>query len=157
MFNWKRRYFKNKLRGVEKTICDLEFKRFKTREIREEVRQEYDHAKAGIAALEAQIRAQKANPDQVCPKHSPTPGKEGPCECEYKGPLSKDEVERLYDKIELLNRDSGRYLEQMKGLDLEVSGSGPTEEYPEGIQGINQQLEALRELKAMIKDYQRQL
>ena len=37
----KKRYFRQKLEGVERLIYDLEFKAFKTREIREDIRKEY--------------------------------------------------------------------------------------------------------------------
>ena len=134
LFNWKYRYFKSKLRGVEKLIADLEFKRFKTREIREEIRQEYDNLKSKLSVLEAQIKSQKEKPT-----------------------LEVGEIARLYDQKVLLDRDIERLLAQMKGLDLEVEGSKVTQEYPDGVQGVNQQLDALRELVGMLKSYVKDL
>lgn len=128
IFNWKQRYFKKKLRGVESMIEDLLFKRFKTLEIREEVRQEYDNQKSKLAVLDVQIKSRE-----------PT--------------LKKDELAKLADQKVLIERDIERYLGQMKGLDLEVHGSRATNEYPEGVQGINDQLESLRELVGMLREY----
>lgn len=130
MFNQKKKYFKKKLEGVVKMIWDLEFKKFKTLEIREDVRMEYDQIKNKLVMLEEQIAAQKANPT-----------------------LSKDEIARLDDNKVLLERDLERYLNQIKGMDLDVAGSAATAEMPEGHQGINQQLDSLYELKGMVKEY----
>lgn len=129
MFNWKYRYFKEKLRGVEKLILDLEFKRFKTREIREELRVEYDNLKNRLSVLLAQIENEKTKPT-----------------------MPKEEAARLDDQKVLMERDLERYLNQMKGLDLEVEGSKPTSDYPEGVQGITQQIESFRELKDMVQE-----
>jgi hypothetical protein len=128
--NWKYRYFVNKLRGVKKMILDLEFKRFKTREIREEVRQEYDNTKSRLAVLENQVGSEKEKPS-----------------------LAKDEFKRLEDQQVVMTRDAERYQAQMKHLDVEIEGSPETNEYPDGIQGINSQLESLHELEGMVKDY----
>ena len=38
-------------------------------------------------------------------------------------------------------------------FDLEVEGSWKTNEYPDGVQGLNQQIDALRELQIMLLDY----
>lgn len=130
MFNWKVRYFYKKLRGVECTIADLEFKRFKTREIREEVRQVYDTCKAKLLSVETTIAQQKESKT-----------------------MPEDDVKRLDDEVVRMKRDIERYESQMKALDLEVDGSKPTNEYPEGVNGITQQIDALRELHGMLKDY----
>lgn len=111
-------------------IEDLLFKRFKTLEIREDVREEYDNLKARKTALELQIKSEKETPT-----------------------MEQGEIARLDDKLVLLNRDIERSEAQLKGMDLDVYGSKPTNEYPDGVQGINQQLDALRELEKMIKDY----
>jgi len=132
--NWKYRYFLKKLRGVESMIEDFQFKRFKTREIREEMRQEYDNLKAKLSVLETQIKTQKEKPT-----------------------MEKGEIARLDDSKVLLDRDIERYANQMKALDLEVEGSKPTAEYHDGVQGINDQLDALRELYQMLQDYIKKL
>ena len=56
MFNKQKRYFKKKLVGVQNTIWDLEFKRFKNREIREELRKQYDNFTSRMGALDETIK-----------------------------------------------------------------------------------------------------
>ena len=63
----------------------------------------------------------------------------------------------MEDTKVILERDIGRYEGQMKQLDLEVAGSNPTAEYPDGVQGINQQIDNLRELSEMLKDWIRKI
>lgn len=130
MFNWKKKYFNKKIRGVECMIEDLIFKRFKTLEIREEIRQEYDNAKSRLAALDEQIKQEKEKPT-----------------------LEEGEAKRLDDKKVLLEKDIERLENQMKGLDLEVVGTRPSNEYPEGVTGINETLDSLRELLGMLRTY----
>lgn len=130
LFSWKYRHFSSKIRGVEKMIEDLIFKRAKTQSIREDVRVEFDNLKSKLSTLEGQIASQKEKPS-----------------------MEAGDIARLDDQKNLLDRDIERLLGQMKGLDLEVVGSKPTSDYPDGVQGINQQLDALRELQIMLKSY----
>lgn len=130
LLSWKYRYFLKKIRGIEKTILDLEFKRFKTQEIREEIRQEYDLMKSKLFILEEQIKKQKESPT-----------------------MEPGDIARLDDDKVILERDIRRFEDQITALDNEVSGARPSNENPEGIQGITQQLDALQELKGMVKDY----
>ena len=125
MFNKQKQHFKAKLVGVQRMIWDLEFKRFKTREIREEIRQLYDNKKATLSVIEERLKSDEKDED---------------------APKWKDEVEKL-------NVELKRYEDQMKGLDLEVDGSVKTNELPDGYEGISQTLESLRELQQMIKNY----
>lgn len=124
----KKSHFKQKRGGVEKMIWDLEFKIFKTREIREDVRKEYDQAKSRLSILQEQID---------------------------NWPPDKDEGDKkvLEDKLVLLKRDIERFEAQLKSLDLEVEGSVPTKDYPDGVQGIKHQIDSLRELKLMLRDW----
>lgn len=124
----KKKHFIKKLADVEKTIWDLEFKRFKTREIREEIRVEYDQTRARLAPLEEALKTKDKKKD-------------------------KADIEEIEKQIAAVTEDANRYLAQMQHIDVEVGGSGVTENYPEGVQGINQQLDALRELQQMIKEY----
>jgi chromosome segregation ATPase len=126
----QKKYFKNKIESVQKMIWDLEFKRFKIGELREEVRQEYDELKAKRSVLEAQIKSQKENPTKEA-----------------------GEVAKLEDQLVLLNKDIEKSENDMKGLDLQVNGIRPCADYPEGVTGVNQQLGALRDLTPMIKSY----
>lgn len=134
MFNKQKGYFKRKNEGVQSMIWDLEFKRSKTQMIREEVRQEYDKNKARLDILQIQIKVQKDKPT-----------------------LEEGEIKRLDDQEVLLKRDIERYEAQMKQMDLDIAGSKPTNDYPDGVTGINDQLESLRELQVMIKAYIKQL
>ena len=45
----------------------------------------------------------------------------------------------------------------MKMLDMEIDGAQPSEQYPEGVQGISQQVDGLMELRQMLKDWIRKL
>ena len=71
--------------------------------------------------------------------------------------LKQNKNPTLEDQKVLITRDTERLEAQMKGLDLEVNGSKQTNEYPDGVQGISQQLDALRELSQMVKEYIKQL
>ena len=53
------KYFKKKLQGVEYAILDWEFKRFKTLEIREDIRRNYDNAKAQIQSYNEKYETEK--------------------------------------------------------------------------------------------------
>ena len=130
MFNKEKKYFQKKLKGVQYMIWDLQFKRAKTKMIREEIRMEYDNCNSRLSVLQDEIKKQAEKPS-----------------------MEKGEIARLDDKKVLLDRDIERFLGQMKGLDLEINGSKPTQEYQDGVQGINHQLDALRELQGMLKDY----
>jgi len=134
MFNKQKTYFKKKYDAVQATIWDMEFKRAKTKMIREEIRVEYDNTKAQLEALNRQIKAQATTPTM----------KEG-------------DIKRLDDEKIRIEADLKRYEGQMKDLDLEVEGSQPTNELPEGHIGINHQLDSLRELLIMVKDYYKKL
>lgn len=130
--NWKYRYFSRKLKGVKSMILDLEFKRFKTREIREEVRQTYDTSKAKLLSLETTIKQEK--------------DKQG------KG-MAEGDIARLEDETVRLKRDIERYAAQIRQMDIDVEGSRETNEFPDGVAGINQQIDSLRELEGMLRDY----
>ena len=126
----KKKYFKNKLIGVQNMIWDLEFKSFKTQEIREEVLVNYDDSKLKLTVVDEKIKLEKDNKK-----------------------MSTDEFKRLEDSKVLLEKDIKRYENQMAALDLEVFGSRPTNELPDGAIGITHQIDSLRELSTMIKDY----
>lgn len=129
----KYKYFNKKLQNVEYAILDQEFKRFKTLEIREEIRQNYDNIKARIALLKT--------------KHE---------EEEKKG-LSKPDLDRIDDDKVRAEAERDRLEKQIKGLDREVYGAKPDQEDHAGYDGIEQTLESLHELVGMIKDYMKNL
>jgi len=120
------KYFDKKLVGVQYAIWDNEFKRFKTLEIREEIRKEYDNLKSLVLATKDKMNKQG---------------------------VKKEEVEKMKDIIDKQEVDITRYQEQVKGLDKEVHGAKPTAEEPNGADGIDQTIDSLYELKDMIRDY----
>lgn len=130
--SWKYRYYCKKLRGVQCMIEDLVFKRFKTAEIREEVRQTYDTQKAKLLSIETSIKHEREKTENKMPE---------------------GDIARFEDEVVRLKQDIERYEAQIKGMDIDVNGSNPTNEFPEGHVGINQQLDSLRELEGMVKDY----
>lgn len=133
MFNTQKTYFKKRQKSVQCTIWDLQFKRFKTLEVREEIRQVYDQNKAKLQAVETTIKQQNELPKDKR--------------------MKKEDLANLQDQTERLKRDIARYEAQMKAVDIEVHGSKQTNEYPDGVNGMDQQLEALQELKGMLGNY----
>lgn len=127
------KYFKRKLQGVAYAILDHEFKRYKTLEIREEIRQVYDNAKARIALLQNKK------------------------EEEAKKGLPKEDLAKIDDEILLAETERDRLEKQIKGLDKEVYGAKPTAEEPNGYDGIEQTLESFHELEQMLRDYMKNL
>lgn len=124
----KKAHFKNKLLGTYRLIWDLEFKVFKTKEIREGIRQEYDNMSSRIASLEDQIKNWPSDKDQ-------------------------GEKARLEDQKVIAARDRDRFQHQMASLDAEVHGLKPSNENPNGMVGILEQIDSLRELAGMLKDH----
>lgn len=115
-------------------VWDLEFKKSKVSMLREERRQGYDNTRSKIANIEAQITAAKENPT-----------------------IKYDEIKKLEEDKKVLVEDEKRYLEQIKALDVEIAGANPGPDYPDGVQGITQQLDALRELQLMLIDYKKNI
>lgn len=134
LFNWKYRYFKKKLHGIECMIEDLLFKRAKTLYVREQIRQEYDALRSRLEILKTQIASEKDKPT-----------------------LPVDEFKRLEDDEVRLTKDIERKIAQMNSLEVEINGSKPTAELPEGHQGLNETMDALRELINVTKKYIKEL
>lgn len=134
MFNTHKDYFKKKLKGIQAMIWDLEFKRYKTLYVREQIRQEYDGLRSRLEILKTQIASEKDKPT-----------------------ISPDEFKRLEDDEVRLNQEVERKVAQMKGLDIEINGAKPSAELPEGHQGLNETMEALRELMNVTKAYVKDL
>ena len=123
----KKSHFKQRYESTQRMIWDLDFKVFKTKEIREDVRREYDNKKTKLDAVNEKIKTHDRK--------------------------DMGEFNRLGDQVVLLERDLKRHEEQMKQLDIEVNGTKPTNEYPEGIQGTLGQIESLREVQLMVRDW----
>lgn len=122
--------------AIMKMVADMEFKREKSLVIREGVRQEYDNVKSKLDIINTQL---KSFPEL----------KEG----EDKKLKWTDEQNRVDDERVLLEKELSALINQMEGIDLDVNGSRKTNDYPDGYQGLNQQLEALRELLTIVKGY----
>lgn len=122
----KRSHFKGKLKATREMRWDLEFKVFKTRELREGVREDYDNSKAKLFQLEKQR-------DAI--------------------PAGSKEREPIQKQVDILAEDCKRYEGHMKTLDVEISGANPGEEYPEGAIGAVDQIQSLQELEKMLIDY----
>ena len=130
MFNQKKKYFKRKAKAIQKQIWDSEFKREKTLMIREEIRIEYDGVQSRLSIIEEQIK--------TFPEDKTT---------------WTDEQKHFDDEKIRLDSDKTRFENQMKQLDIDVHGSKKTNEYPDGVDGIEQTLDVLRELLEMVKEY----
>ena len=145
-FNQKKNYFKKKLEGVQKMIWDLEFKREKTSVLRENLRREYDGACAKLQIIETQIKSLPEDKQKWT-----------------------DEEKRLEDQKVLLLQDiegerngdgtvaKPGYKDMMQEMDVQISGSGKTQEYPDGINGIAKQIQGLRELQQILRMYMRKI
>lgn len=124
----KKDYYKQRLDAVERQIWDLEFKIFKSKEIREDVRKEFDSTKSRIESLKTQFKN--------WPKDRP-----------------EGDKKRVEDDILRAERDLQRYEAQLKQIDLEIEGSKPTNEYPDGVIGATHNIDSLNELKKMLQDF----
>lgn len=123
-------FYRQKVVATQKMIWDLEFKRSKTRRVREEVRQQFDDGNAKLTALKEQIVEQAKNPT-----------------------MEKGEIARLDDKQVNFEKEITRLGEHLEGLSLEINGIKPSEKYPDGVIGIDEQIDAFRELIGDFKDY----
>lgn len=126
----KRDYFKGRLRATQQLVWDLEFKLFKSREVREEVRRDYDSMVQRVLSFEKTI-------------------------AEWEG--DEAERKRVEDQKVLAERERDRFLAQLKMLDREMEGAKPSAEDPEGATGIIQQIDSLREVQGMLRDWIRTL
>lgn len=124
----KKQHFIQKLEGVQKMIYDLEFKVYKTKEIREDIRKEYDFMQSRIATLNNQIENFPKDKD-------------------------KGDKARLEDDKVRAERDLARFKAQIEGIDNEIHGVKPSVENPNGAAGINDQIDSMKELESMLKSW----
>lgn len=144
-------HLKEKLQGVQKMLWDSEFKKYKSLQIREEVRMSYDQTKARVQTIKEAMDKFPAL-DLELAKLDYSDGKL----IEEKKKKWSDEQNRVDDNKVLLERDLLRYESQMKQIDTDVFGAKPSAENPEGTQGIEHMIDSLQELKAIIiKDLKR--
>lgn len=157
----KKAFFKSRLKGVQQNILDLEFKIFKTRELREAIRRGRDDFKMRLETLLSEIETKGL-------EGGLTEGEVKAClEAEEssnefvkkfteKGKYAQnqvDEFKRLLDKRDLLNRDIKRKEDEMQMCDNQVDGASPSSENPHGAPGITDEIDSLVELKGMLKDW----
>jgi len=121
-------HFTSKIQGVEQMIWDLQFKLFKTAEIREDIRKEHEASRSRLETITKQLEA--------FPKDG-----------------NKDEKARLEDTKVRTEKDCERFVAQMQALDVEMHGSPKTNEYPDGATGITHQIDSYRELQEMLKQW----
>ena len=124
----KREFFKKRLQKVINDTWDLEFQRFKTEEVREDIRKIHDGAQAKKAALEIQVKNWPKDKDQ-------------------------GDKARLEDEIVRSNRDIERYKAQMAEIDVSIHGSKPTADHPDGADGMDQRIASYMEVQSMLKDW----
>ena len=146
MFDKEKKYFKIKSEAVQRMIWDLEFKRFKVSVARERTRHTLDGANAKLQIIETKI--------------SSLPPDQSSWTDEQKRIL--DEKTLLVQDIDGLRNGDGSvarmgYKDMLKDMDLEIHGSGKTQEFPDGVNGIAQQIEALRDLQSVLRQYLKQL
>lgn len=135
-FTKEYKYFKKKKKSVQVMIWDNEFKRYKTLEVREEIRADYDAKKSQIKMLE----------DRITKENKRTKKKE-------KGCLTVDEIARIEDDKTRANADLDRLKAHMKEIDQGIYGCKPCEEHPDGFNGVEQLIESLHEIIGMLNDY----
>src|SRR3990167_7888724 len=123
VFNWKYKHFVKKKRSVLMMVEDLQFKKFKTLQIREKEREDYTSICSRLGDINERIKSEKGEPT-----------------------LSTDEIKGLDDQKALLERDKERKELRLKEIDIEIQGTRPTDEYPDGADGIEQQIELLHNL-----------
>lgn len=131
LFNWKYRYFYKKIKGMKRMIEDEKFSRFKTFELREEVRQEYDQERARLAAIDLRIKNKAETIKNI-----------------GEGEFKKIEDEKVLSekRIEALKNE-------MTILTEKTEGSKPTNQHPEGLIGNTQTIEKLYELIDYVRAY----
>lgn len=136
----QKQHFKQKLEGTTKMIWDLEFKVHKSRELREEIRQQYDSNKQRLANIEDRLKVMPV----------PKEGEQMPEEVKVEYGKLIDDKNILETKI----KDGER---QLQIIDVEIEGMAPTNENPDGVTGILYQIDSLKEVQGMIKEYLRTL
>jgi len=135
LFNWRKNYWRKKIKGMKCMIEDEKFSRYKTLELREEVRQEYDQEQAKLEHFNKRIEDKDKTIKEI--------GKE-----EYE--KLKDEKIRGEKRLQALK-------EEMDTLAQSVNGGKPTNEHPAGIIGNSQTIEKLYDLIDTVKSYLKNL
>lgn len=140
----KKEYFKNRLAGIEQSIYDAEFQRYKGKEVKEEVRVDLTAVKSKQSILREEIKKHEESKDMSV------------------GDIAKlkDEDERMEVKINKLIYGIGRpKLKEDKTVNEEETAKLPKEVdvcikgVDEQLGFLNEKIDSLQELKVMVKDY----
>lgn len=126
MFNAKKKYFNAMVADAEKVIWDLEFKKFTALQEREVTRRQYDQGQDALARINAQLQ----NPS-----------------------LDKDTKEHLEGQKAGVEKTLGDLMTHMKNIDGVISGAAPSEQLPEGAEGIDNKLSSWVQRREYIKSF----
>lgn len=131
MFNKKKRFFKEKLLQIERSIWNMEFKISESRKVREGIRLDRDRAVETQGILKGKLETKEAN---ITP-----------------------ELKEKYEKeLEKVKDNQTRFEKQMQMLDDELNGRAGTET-TDGIEGVTNQIASLVSLRDMTKQYIKKL
>lgn len=122
--NRKYRFFLNKIKAVEKSIWEQQFKISKSRQVREGIRQDRDRAVENRGQMENRLKKEE----------------------------DVKEKENLEEQIKKVSENISNLEHQMKMIDDQISGVVGNET-TEGIVGILPTIESLSELKKMYKEH----
>ena len=122
-FNRKVRHFKKQIKRAEEALWVLEFRIYEAKEMREDRRRQRDRAAETVDALELQLKKD----------------------------LKQEAKDELLKQKEEQQKYKDYVTKQVEGLDIEITGSEKNEEFPQGYQGIKQQMDALRSRIEMYK------
>ena len=131
ILSWRYRYWRRKIKAMEKMIEDEQFSRYKTIELKEEVRQEYDQEQSRLSLLDGRIKDKDKTIKEI-----------------GEGEYARLEDEKARGEVKI-----NKLKEEMDTLTQKVEGSKPTNEHPAGVIGNNQTIEKLHDLINYVKIY----
>lgn len=121
----EKKHFKEKIKYMDVQIWNLEFTRFQISQIRESIRQEYDQLRSRKEAINSTLKTEK---DEV-------------------------KITEMKDQLEKVENGEKVMLQQMQDKDIQVNGCKECEQFPDGVQGLNEQIEVARMTQQLYKDY----
>lgn len=124
-----KKYFQKQYKDLVFQIADIEFKRFKTKEGREELRQEYDKMKSKREVLKEQIELEKKA-----------------------GKKSIDEIKGMEDDLVRLEQQI-KYTEEGKPDSDQSNYVMNLKDFDSAIALNNSQIDQLRSLRGLLKEY----
>lgn len=148
----EKQYNQRKIKEAQYLIWDWNFKVFKNRVERERYRVEYDQLKAKLDLVNNQMKdfppldAELINLDRTDNKLI----------AEKKAKWN-DEQNRIDDEKVKMEAELKKYEMNMKQFDIDLNGALPSVDNPEGVPGILQTIDALRDLVEVYKAYTKSL